>query len=235
MASEPRLEAQIALSRASNGSSFALDVELGFEPGLNLLFGPSGSGKSTILAVIAGLLRPARGRIALGGELLLDTEQRVDVSPNERRIALVFQSLALFPHLDGLSNVAYGLPRSRSRAERAERARDWLNRMRVGHLAARFPHSFSGGEAQRVALARALASEPRALLLDEPFSALDRELALELSHELREYVSALPLPVVLVTHDQKFALKLAVRSTLLRAGRVERSGAVAEVLADRDA
>jgi len=180
MVSEPRLTAKLALQRETAGPSFSLDVSLDFGPGLSVLFGPSGSGKTTILSAFAGLLRPDSGRVALGEQVLFDAPAGVDLPPNERRIALVFQSLALFPHLDALANVAYGVPRELSKVERSRRAASWLSRMRVEHLSRRYPNSFSGGEAQRVALARALASEPRALLLDEPFSSLDQGLASEL-------------------------------------------------------
>ena len=233
MAFEARLSARLELQRQLTAPRFSLAVELDFGPGLNVLFGPSGSGKSTILALIAGLLRPDRGRIALASEVLFDSEQRLDRAPNERGIALVFQSLALFPHLTGVANVAYGVPRALGNAQRVERAMAWLQRLRVGHLAQRHPGSYSGGEAQRVALARALGSEPRALLLDEPFSALDRELAGELSAELSSYVAPLAIPVVLVTHDRKLARELGREVTLLRAGRVEEVGSVSDLLAER--
>jgi molybdate transport system ATP-binding protein len=231
MASEARLTARLELERAPAGAGFSLSVSLDFGPGLGILFGPSGSGKTTILSAIAGLLRPKSGRVALAEAVLFDAEQQVDLPPNERRVALVFQSLALFPHLDGLGNVAYGLSRGLSRGQRMDAAASWLARMRVAHLAKRFPTSFSGGEAQRVALARALASEPRALLLDEPFSALDQALASELSAELAEHVSSLSIPVVLVTHDRNLAREIAGEVTVLRAGRVEHVGPARELLA----
>jgi molybdate transport system ATP-binding protein len=234
MASELALSAQIRMPRVAPGARFELDVQLELEPGLNVLFGPSGAGKSTILSVIAGILRPEAGRITLAGRTLLDVSLRLDLPPEQRRVALVFQSLALFPHLDALGNAAYGVPRGLAKRERLERATSWLTRMRVAHLATRYPSSFSGGEAQRVALARALASEPGALLLDEPFSALDQSLASELALELTEHMAALPLPVVLVTHDRNLARRLGKNVTLLRAGRVEQTGLARELLADRD-
>jgi molybdate transport system ATP-binding protein len=231
MASEARLTARLSLDRAPAGASFSLAVSLDFGPGLSVLFGPSGSGKTTILSAIAGLVRPQSGRVVLAGEVLFDAEQGVDLAPNLRRVALVFQSLALFPHLDALGNVAYGVPRGLGKRQRLDAAASWLSRMRVAHLAKRFPGSFSGGEAQRVALARALASEPRALLLDEPFSALDQALASELSAELTDHVKSLSIPVVLVTHDRTLARALGREVTLVRAGRVERVGLAHEVLA----
>ncbi|MEO7036557.1 MAG: ABC transporter ATP-binding protein [Polyangiaceae bacterium] len=234
MASESHLRARLALRRTLAQPGFTLDVTLDFAPGLSVLFGPSGSGKTTVLSALAGLVRPDSGHVRLAERTLFDADSGLDLPPNERRVALVFQSLALFPHLDALGNVAFGVARSLSKAERAARANSWLARMRVAHLAQRFPHSYSGGEAQRVALARALASEPRALLLDEPFSALDQRLASELSAELSEYVSSLSLPVVLVTHDRTLARTLGSEVTLLNAGRVECVGLAREVLAELD-
>src|SRR4051812_11012176 len=111
MASDAPLSARLSLRRGGLEPRFSLDATLEFEAGLSVLFGPSGSGKSTILAAIAGLLKPDRGRVALGAETLFDSQAAVDRPANERRIALVFQSLALFPHLDALENVAYGMPR----------------------------------------------------------------------------------------------------------------------------
>jgi molybdate transport system ATP-binding protein len=234
VASELGLSAQIRLRRIAAGANFMLDVKLECDAGLNVLFGPSGSGKSTILQTIAGLLRPDAGRITLAERTLFDADTKLDLPPDARRVALVFQSLALFPHLDALGNVAYGLPRSVPKPDRVARAESWLTRMRVGHLTKRYPSSFSGGEAQRVALARALASEPSALLLDEPFSALDQSLASELSAELTSYIAAKPMPIVLVTHDRNLAKKLGQNLILLRAGRIERVGLARELLAERD-
>jgi ABC-type sulfate/molybdate transport systems ATPase subunit len=174
-------------------------------PGITVLFGPSGAGKSTCLSVIAGLLAPKRGRITLGSELLSA------LPAHRRRVALVFQSLALFPHMSALENVAYG---ARSEPER------WLERMHVSHVSARRPAQLSGGEAQRVALARALASDPRVLLLDEPFSALDSALRAQLSGELKAVVAELQIPTLLVTHDRADAAALGERTVTLEHGRV---------------
>ncbi|MGC4115969.1 MAG: ATP-binding cassette domain-containing protein [Myxococcales bacterium] len=200
-------------------------------PGVTVLFGASGAGKSTCLVTIAGLLRPSRGRIALGGEVLVDVARGIHLQPERRRVALVFQSLALFPHLTALENVGFGMPRARRRQERAAQAHHWLERMRVAHLAARRPATFSGGEAQRVAIARALASEPRVLLLDEPFSAMDLPLRQELGRELSALVEELRLPTVLVTHDHDDARRLGARMVVLSQGQVVAQGRPAEVLA----
>lgn len=189
-----------------------------------MLLGPSGAGKSTCLYVIAGLIKPAKGRITLGAEVLTDTQHRIFVPAHRRGVALVFQSLALFPHMTAEENVAYGITAA-SLTNRApftakKSAQHWLERMKMPHLATRKPATFSGGEAQRVALARALASSPRLLLLDEPFSALDVPLRRELGQELKAHVTELSLPTLLVTHDREDAQALGSSVIQLEAGRV---------------
>lgn len=201
------------------GGRARLDVDLELAAGITAVVGPSGAGKTTLLTAIAGLLRPDAGRIELGDAVLFDGDTGAFVPAHERRIALVFQSLALFPHLSAWENVAYGLP-VRTKAKRREGALGWLARARVEHLADRAPSSLSGGEAQRVAIARALASEPRALLLDEPFSALDSTLRQELGAEVRTLVSELGIPALLVTHHRADARSLGTRLVSLAEGRV---------------
>ena len=208
---------------------FALDVAFDVPPGVTVLFGPSGSGKSTTLAAIAGLVRPAAGRVAVGDKVWFDSEAKIHVAVHRRRVAIVFQSLALFPHMTALENVTYGIQRTLDRPARAERALALLERLRVGHLAHRKPRTFSGGEAQRVALARALATRPRVILLDEPFSALDRELRVELIADLRESIRELHLPVLFVTHHREEAQALGDRLVLLAGGRVQRIGGMEEL------
>ena len=198
-----------------------IDASFEVSSGVTVLFGPSGVGKTTLLLAIAGLFRPDAGSIVLGERVLFDSAQKLSLRPEQRRVALVFQSLSLFPHMSVLDNVGYGLSRALSARVRAERAYAWLVRMRVSHLAERKPLTLSGGEGQRVALARALASEPRALLLDEPFSALDEELRLRLGQELREVLSEVAIPVLLVTHDKGDAARLADRVLLMAQGHVE--------------
>jgi molybdate transport system ATP-binding protein len=205
-----------------------LDVDLAFGAGITAVMGASGAGKTTLLTSIAGLVAPTVGRITLDGVELFNSDTRTFMPPHRRRTALVFQSLALFPHYSAWENVAYGLP-AMPRAARRTRALAWLARARVGHLADRSPTSLSGGEAQRVALARALASEPRALLLDEPFSALDRKLRQELGTELTRLVEEVGIPAVLVTHHNQDAAELGVRVLVLERGRlVDGAGAPTE-------
>ena len=220
----------VATFELRRDDGFAVDVELACPPGVTCLMGPSGSGKSTILAVLAGLQRPARGRVALGDDVWLDRARGIDVPVHARRLAFVFQGLALFPHMTALANVEYGM-REVPRPERAARAAALLARVGVAHLAGRRPRTFSGGEAQRVALARALARSPQLVLLDEPFSALDRELRAQLIALVRELAAELAVPIIHVTHSVAEARQLADQVIRLEAGTVSARGTPAEVLA----
>jgi sulfate transport system ATP-binding protein len=192
------------------------------------LLGPSGSGKSTLLRIIAGLEAPDAGSIAFFGE------DATSQSVGERRVGFVFQHYALFRHMTAFENVAFGLrvrPRPARPAERELRARvhDLLALVRLDGLADRYPNQLSGGQRQRVALARALAIEPRVLLLDEPFGALDARVRQELRGELRRLHDDLGVTGVLVTHDQEEALEVADRIVVLNEGRVEQAGRPDEV------
>jgi molybdate transport system ATP-binding protein len=215
------LRAEITV-RAAPGAEhpFSLEVAIAAPPGVTILFGPSGSGKSTTLAAIAGLVRPDAGRIAYGDDVWFDRDRGVDHPVHERGLAFVFQSLALFPHMTAEENVAYGIDRHVAKQERTKRARAMLERMRVAHLASRKPRTFSGGEAQRVALARAFARSPKVVLLDEPFSALDRELRHELCADVKATVAELAIPAILVTHHRHEARSMGDRIVVLREGRV---------------
>lgn len=210
----PRLQARLVVAASDGAERPRLDVDLGIDLGLTVVTGPSGAGKSTLLSALAGLLRPQRGRVVLDGDTLFDVDTDVFVPPHRRHVGLVFQSLALFPHKDVLDNVAFGVVEDDPRAV----AQRWLERMRVGDLAGRRPATLSGGEAQRVALARALAAQPRLLLLDEPFSALDVPLRRALGQELKALIIETGLPTLLVTHDAGDAA-LADRHLHLDAGR----------------
>ena len=199
--------------------TFTLDVDVRFARGVTVLAGPSGAGKSTVLRLIAGLVRPDAGRVALEGRTLHD--ERTFVAPFRRDVAYVFQEYALFPHLSALENVAFGLrARGVARGARHDVARRWLERLGIAPLERARPHALSGGERQRVALARALAWEPRALLLDEPFAALDGATAARVRDELRPTLHALGVPVVLVTHDETDARTFDAPVIRIEAGRV---------------
>ena len=221
-----KLTAELALAR---GDGFQLAAELACPPGITCIMGPSGSGKSTILALLAGLAQPDRGRIALGDDVWLDRARGIDVPVHHRRLAYVFQGLALFPHLSAQHNVEYGM-HDLPRADRAVKAQALLERLGVGHLARRKPRTFSGGEAQRVALARALARAPRLVLLDEPFSALDRDLRAQLVALVRDLARELAVPIVHVTHSIAEARGLADQVVRLEHGRIVARGTADEVL-----
>jgi len=179
--------------------SFELRLALDVERTVALV-GPSGAGKSSILRVIAGLARPAAGRVALDEDVWLDVAGRVDRKPDERRVGLVFQEYALFPHLTVQANVGYG---------GKDRVEELLERFRISHLARTRPGELSGGERQRVALARALARDPGVLLLDEPLAALDAHTKADVRVELQELLRGFELPTLIVTHDYEDAAALA--------------------------
>ncbi len=201
-----------------------LDATLECAPGKVLaLVGPSGSGKTTVLRAIAGLLRVGEGEIHSNGECWFDSRRGIDVETRRRRVGYVFQSYALFPHLSALHNVIEAML-DRPVAEREQRARDVLARVRLAGLEGRVPAALSGGQQQRVAVARALAREPQVLLLDEPFSAVDRATRQRLYRELAELRRDLAMPVILVTHDLDEALMLADQLCVLHQGRTLQAG-----------
>ena len=201
------------------------------EPGeIVALLGPSGSGKTTLLRQIAGLDHPDRGRIVLGDDVLVDGAAGIAVPAERRRIGLVFQSYALWPHRTVFDNVAYGLRlRGVPAAELRTRVEAALSQLGLGRLGARFPHELSGGQQQRVALARALVYDPRLLLLDEPLSNLDAKLREEARAWLRELIHRLGMAAVMVTHDQSEALAIASRIVLLEHGVVAQQGTPQEI------
>ena len=209
-----------------------LDVGFTCRPGQVLtLFGPSGSGKSTILRSIAGLYTPQSARVALGADVWLDTTTRANVPVHRRAVGFVFQEYALFPHLSVLGNVMIALGH-RPRAERRHRALQLLALVHLHDRADRRPSSLSGGERQRVAVARALAREPRVLLLDEPFAAVDRALRRTLQSEVEEICTTLDIPIVLVTHDFEDVVRLATHLVMLRTGHEVANGSL-EALTSR--
>jgi molybdate transport system ATP-binding protein len=204
-------------------SAFELDVEFGIAPGITILFGPSGAGKSTLLDCIAGLLKPRDGRIALGERVLQDSAAGVFLPPQERKIAYLFQSPALFPHMTVEENAGFGLQHV-PKDERKAAVFYLLEVFRVAHLARRKPGEISGGEAQRVALARALAPSPKAVLLDEPLKGLDAELKSSIVDDLRAWNRANQLPIVYVTHQRDEVDALGERVIALDRGRVVSEG-----------
>jgi iron(III) transport system ATP-binding protein len=208
--------------RKRYGDVVALDgVSLRVQRGeLLSIVGPSGCGKSTLLRAIAGLTTIDAGRITAGGRVVVGPG--VWVPPERRAVGVVFQDLALFPHLSVADNVAFGLPRSRRAASsRRERVAEVLDLVGMSGFAERYPHELSGGEQQRVALARALAPEPDVVLLDEPFSHLDRNLRVQVREHTVKVLRAAGATCVFVTHDQEEALAVGDRVAVARAGQFE--------------
>jgi iron(III) transport system ATP-binding protein len=194
------------------------------------LLGASGSGKTTLLRCIAGLEQPEIGRIVIGGTTVLDDKANIALPPEARQIGLVFQSYALWPHRTVFENVAYGLKlRNTPEAEVKQRVEAILEKMGLGHLAARYPDQLSGGQQQRVAICRALVYEPKVLLLDEPLSNLDAKLREEARFWIRKLILDLKICAIIVTHDQGEALAIADSILLLKGGAIVQEGTPTEI------
>jgi putative spermidine/putrescine transport system ATP-binding protein len=188
------------------------------------LLGPSGCGKTTALRLVAGFDRPTSGRIVVDGKDL------AGVGPNRRNMGMVFQAYSLFPNMTAEKNVEYGLRvRKQGRAERRKRVGELLELVGLGHAAKRYPHQLSGGMQQRVALARSLAIEPSVLLLDEPLSALDAKVRVQLREEIRRIQLELGITTIYVTHDQEEALSISDRVAVMYGGRIEQVGPPSEM------
>jgi putative spermidine/putrescine transport system ATP-binding protein len=212
--------------RREFGEVVALDgISLALEEGEFVsLLGPSGCGKTTALRLVAGFDRPDSGRIVIDGK------DMTRVPPNRRNIGMVFQAYSLFPNMTAERNVEFGLKiRGVDGGKRSSQVAELLDLVGLGHAAKRYPHQLSGGMQQRVALARALAIEPRVLLLDEPLSALDAKVRVQLREEIRRIQSRLGITTIYVTHDQEEALSISDRVAVLSHGRVEQVGPPAEI------
>jgi len=208
------------------GDVVALDgIDLGIESGEFVSFlGPSGCGKTTALRLVAGFDRPTSGRVFVEGRDI------TNVSPNKRDIGMVFQAYSLFPNMTAVKNVEFGLRvRRQGRGNRRGRALELLELVGLEHAANRYPHQLSGGMQQRVALARALAIEPSVLLLDEPLSALDAKVRVQLREEIRRIQTRLGITTIYVTHDQEEALSISDRVAVLSHGRIEQIGTPGEI------
>ncbi|GAA0270951.1 ABC transporter ATP-binding protein [Cryptosporangium japonicum] len=220
------VEVALAGLRRTFGTVHALDgLDLTLAPGeLVALLGPSGCGKTTALRVLAGLEDADAGTVTVGGKDL------TRVSANKRNMGMVFQAYSLFPHLTAVENVAFGLRlRKISGAERTKRANEALELVGLTAQSGRYPHEMSGGQQQRVALARALAIRPAVLLLDEPLSALDAKVRVQLRDEIRRIQLEVGTTTLFVTHDQEEALAVADRVGVMRAGNLEQIGPPEEV------
>ncbi len=203
---------------------FELDVRFASAARRLVLFGPSGAGKTQTLKMIAGISRPDAGRVAIGGRVLDDSAAAVRLSPQQRRLGYVFQDYALFPHLTVRQNIAFARHRGWLNPKRAvedDAVERWIVGFGLQPVATLYPHQLSGGQRQRSALARALVHDPVALLLDEPFAALDTPLRARLRDELRDLQAQLKLPMLLITHDEADVAELADEVVTLHAGRVE--------------
>ncbi|HLT05116.1 MAG TPA: ATP-binding cassette domain-containing protein [Pseudomonas sp.] len=216
-----RLEVDIHKTLRSANRSFQLRVSLQSDSQRLVILGPSGAGKSLLLKAIAGLMRPDQGLVRVGGVTLFDSAARLDLPPRRRQLAYLFQDYALFPHLNVRQNIAFGLrrgwlnPRPGANEPVVER---WLDAFQLRAVAEQLPAELSGGQRQRTALARALVAEPRALLLDEPFSALDAQLRTHMRRELDALQRSLGVPMLLITHDPEDAELLGDEVVQLRDG-----------------
>lgn len=209
---------------------FCLNVDFQTESRLALL-GASGCGKSVTLNCIAGIHRPDRGRIVLDGQVLFDSEAGVNLPPQRRRVGVLFQNYALFPHMTVAENVSVCLGRM-EKQRRKQRTSELMALLRLEGQADLYPRQLSGGQQQRAALARILAAEPRALLLDEPFSALDNFLKWQLEQELREVLERFPGPAVWVSHDRGEVYRNCSRVCVLEDGKSAPAASMAELMAN---
>jgi putative spermidine/putrescine transport system ATP-binding protein len=216
----------IGVTKSYGGPSLALTgVDLTMKPGEFIaLLGPSGCGKTTVLRTLSGLEQVTEGRI------LIDGDDIVSVPVNKRDMGMVFQAYSLFPHMTVLENVEFGLRmRKVDAAARARRSAEALEMVSLGHLGERYAHQLSGGQQQRVALARALVTRPRVLLLDEPLSALDAKVRVQLRDEIRRIQTELGITTLFVTHDQEEALAVADRVAVMNSGNIEQIGTPEEL------
>ena len=208
---------------SDKSGSFSLDVTFSAGDGITILFGPSGSGKTTTLRIIAGVATPDQGRIIVGDQTYFDSQARIDLSVQKRRVGYVFQDYALFPHLTAEQNVVYGIKEKAARLRR-EQALAMLTLLKIEHLKNRYPENMSGGEQQRVALARALASDPAVVLLDEPLSAVDVETRSGLLDEVVSAQGRVGIPFIYVTHNTAEAIRLGTHAVVLAQGKVTATG-----------
>jgi len=198
-------------------SGFELDARFETSDRVTAICGDSGSGKTTLLSLIAGLLRPERGRITLGGTTVTDTTGRIDLAPEQRRVGYLFQDECLFPHLTIRQNITYG---TRIRGQRTGNADRLIEILELKHLLERFPRSLSGGQRQRVALARAMAVAPDILLLDEPITAVEEDLRNRIVDLIERVIEETRVPTLLVSHNRDLVRRLATRRLDLADGRM---------------
>ncbi len=215
------LAAEVQFSRGQRSVSLALTAPSG---GISVMVGPSGSGKTTLLRLLAGLITPDAGFIRVRGSAWFDRGRGIDLAPQQRRVGMVFQDYALFPHMSALDNVAFARRGQEERRQARQAASSFLARVHMEGLEHRRPRELSGGQRQRVAVARALAREPDLLLLDEPFSAVDQVVRRKLREELLELSASLDCAVVMVTHDLQEAAMLGTQVGVMHRGRLLQVG-----------
>ena len=210
---------EVAILKKLDG--FTLDVSFTAEPGVTALLGASGSGKSMTLRCIAGVEKPDEGRIVLDGRVLFDSEKRIDLPPQQRRVGYLFQRYALFPNMTVLQNIEAGLSLERDKTAHKQKRESLISRFHLEGLERRYPRELSGGQMQRVALCRMLAGEPEAILLDEPFAALDSYLRWQLEREVKSTLAEFSGVSLLVSHDRGEVYRMSGRVCVLGGGRSE--------------
>lgn len=214
----------------SGKRSFDLDVRLNTDSQRVVILGESGSGKSLTLKAIAGLITPDQGHIQLGEQTFFNKVSRINLPPQQRQLAYLFQDYALFPHLNVQQNIAFGLvfgwfnpQRKNQKKSQNEKVNYWLESFQLQEVAHQLPHELSGGQKQRTALARALVSDPKALLLDEPFAALDSGLRTVMRQELDTLQRSLKIPMMMITHDVEDAKIFGEHVLHLANGKLQNS------------
>jgi len=217
----------VILKKKVNGFSLDVAWEIGDE--LAVLFGYSGSGKSMTLQMITGLMRPDEGIVRSYSKIYFDSAASIDLPPQVRTFGYVFQDLALFPHMTVIRNILFGASDVPKR-EKLSRAQEMIEAFKLTGLENRYPSEISGGQKQRVAFARALIRHPEVLLLDEPFSALDQPLRMEMRHFLKEVRQRFSIPIILVTHDFDEAAFLAEKIIVYSQGKIAQIGSLAQVV-----
>lgn len=227
--STERLKTLHAEIRLRLSPAFQLDCTFEAAAGFTVLFGHSGAGKTSVLDCIAGIKTPHEGKISVSGTVLFDSRARLNLSPQNRKLAYVFQDLALFPHMSVLQNLSFGLA-DLSDFDAGARCRDVLFRFGIKDLSARKPRDLSGGERQRVALARSLVTDPQVLLLDEPLAALDRPTRMKIVDDLRAWNDEHRVPILYVTHSVREALALGERVLMMDQGKVVADGKPSDLL-----
>jgi len=207
---------------------FTLDTAWEMDNEIFVLFGHSGAGKSMTLQLIAGLMEPDEGLIRSGEKVFFDSVAKINLPPQQRSLGYVFQDLALFPHMTVQGNISYGL-KAPGKPEREKKVKEMIGLFHLEGLERKYPSEISGGQKQRVALARALVGNPQALILDEPFSALDIVLRLEMRQLLKDIRRRFHTPIILVTHDIFEANALADKVAIYSAGRIIQVGSPLEI------